>query len=58
MKQIEKIKKIYLKYKLKDKKKLIDEKFAYRRGRNNSWKRTLFMLLYIYIYIYIYIINI
>jgi hypothetical protein len=32
MKQIEKIKKIYLMYKAKEKKKLIEKKFAYRIG--------------------------
>jgi hypothetical protein len=32
MKQIEKIKKIYLMYKAKEKKNLIEKKFAYRIG--------------------------
>jgi len=37
MKQIEKIKKIYLMYKAKDKKKnLIEKKFAYRIGEEGN----------------------
>jgi hypothetical protein len=44
MKQIEKMKKIYLKYKAKDKKKLIDKKFAYRRGKERQLNKKTFLL--------------
>jgi hypothetical protein len=44
MKQIEKMKKIYLKYKAKDKKELIDKKFAYRRGKERQLNKKTFLL--------------